>query len=334
MNMSIKNLSLEGKLVAVTGAGGFIGSHLTEALLKRGARVKALLHYNSRANAGWLSELKHPGLELVFGDIRDKSLIDGFLVDTSIVFHLAALIGIPYSYVAPQSYVDTNVSGTLNILEAARKHGLERVLLTSTSEVYGTAITTPMSEQHPLQAQSPYSASKISADMLGMSFARSFELPVTIVRPFNTFGPRQSMRAVIPTIIVQALTSEQISLGNIAPVRDFNFVEDTANGFIAAAEYGKGKADIYNLATGKGLSIKETVEKILKITGSKAKLAMSPDRLRRDGSEVETLIGDAGKAKTELNWQPSFNFDTALKKTIEWVKVNLDKFPETGSFVK
>lgn len=332
--MNIENFTLNGKTVAVTGAGGFIGSHLTEELLKRGIKVRALVHYNSRSDAAWLSDNNDDGLEKVFGDIRDKSLMENFLAGTSCVFHLAALIGIPYSYAAPQSYVDTNVSGTLNLLEAAAKNKLKKIILTSTSEVYGTALTTPMSESHPLQAQSPYSASKIAADMLGMSFARSFGLPVVLVRPFNTFGPRQSMRAVIPTIIVQALTSNEINLGNLTPIRDFNFVADTAKGFIAAAENGNKFAEVYNLATGNGISIKDTVEAILKITGSKARLVISDDRLRPAGSEVEKLIGDFSKAKAELGWEPAVSFHHALEQTIAWVKANLHKFPQTRSYIK
>jgi dTDP-glucose 4,6-dehydratase len=334
MNMNIDNFNVKDKLIAVTGAAGFIGSHLTEALLERGARVKALARYNSRSDAGWLSGNQHKNLQIVFGDVRDRSLIDKFLAGCDAVFHLAALIGIPYSYSAPQSYIDTNVIGTLNILECAANHKLKRIVLTSTSEVYGTALTTPMNESHPLQAQSPYSASKISSDMLGMSYARSFGLPVIIVRPFNTYGPRQSMRAVIPTIVVQALTSKQIKLGNLTPVRDFNFVEDTANGFIAAAENGTPDARPYNLATGNGFSIKHTAETIMRLTGSKAELFSSNDRFRPDNSEVERLIGDSNRAQNELGWQPGFTFEQGLEKTVSWIEANLDKFPETQAQVK
>ncbi|GAB4274854.1 MAG: NAD-dependent 4,6-dehydratase LegB [Candidatus Rifleibacteriota bacterium] len=329
-----QQFSVKNSSIAITGAGGFIGSHLTESLLLAGAKVKALFRYNSRASAGWLDKFDHPNLIKVFGDIKDRSMMESFLRGTECVFHLAALIGIPYSYEAPQSYIDTNVYGTLNILEAAAHNKLQRVILTSTSEVYGSALHIPMGEDHPLQGQSPYSASKISADMLGVSFARSFKHPVVIVRPFNTFGPRQSLRAVIPTIILQALTSDKIRLGNLAPIRDFNFVEDTVNGFIAAAEYGLADARPYNLATGKGISIHETVKKVIKLTGSNAEIEEQIVRKRPDGSEVEKLIGNADRAFKELGWQPQTGFDEGLAKTIAWIRENLSEFSKINSYIR
>ena len=335
MNKTSDNFfQIAQKNVAITGAGGFIGSHLTEALLQKGANVKALVRYNSKSDAGWLKHIEHKNLQLCFGDVTDAAMMNEFLGDVDCVFHLAALIGIPYSYHAPQSYINSNVSGTLNILQAAANNKLSRIILTSTSEVYGTAQFTPMPETHPLQAQSPYSASKIAADMLGISFARSFGLPVTLVRPFNTFGPRQSMRAVIPTIIVQALTGKSIQLGNLTPVRDFNFVADTASGFIAAAERGKTGGDVYNLATGNGISIEETAKLVLRLCNSSAKLVNQSERTRKKGSEVEKLIGDATLAGNELGWKPEHSFENGLQKTIEWIEQNLDKFPESDLYVK
>ncbi|MFZ5950876.1 MAG: SDR family NAD(P)-dependent oxidoreductase [Candidatus Rifleibacteriota bacterium] len=329
----MNNRSFSANCAFVTGAGGFIGSHLTEALLSHGVKVKALVHYNSRADSGWLRSCEHPNLEIHFGDVRDQNQMNRLIADCDTVFHLAALIGIPYSYEAAQSYVDTNVTGTLNILLAAALNRVNRIILTSTSEVYGTAIEVPMSEKHPLQAQSPYAASKISADMLGLSFARSFSMPVTIVRPFNTFGPRQSMRAVIPTIAVQALKSDVVRLGNLTPIRDFNYVEDTVSGFIAAAASGRPGA-VYNLSTGNGISIEETAKKIIGICGNRARLENQSERARPQDSEVERLIGDSSFARRELGWSPRSSFDQGLAHTIDWVKENLDQFPEVEGYVR
>lgn len=320
MNNFFKN-----KKVVVTGAGGFIGSHLTERLLELGAHVTAFVHYNCRSFNGWLEEkaIYHDNLAIVSGDIRDPFQINELLDEADTVFHLAALIGIPFSYKAVQSYLETNLNGTLNILEAAKSRKLRRVIVTSTSEVYGTAIKTPMSEKHPLQAQSPYSASKIAADMLAYSYACAFETPVTIVRPFNTFGPRQSARAVIPTIILQALSCKTIKLGDLKPIRDFNFVSDTVEGFIKAAQNGI-TGETYNLATGKGVRIGEVLETVAKIL----KIDCSPEfeeiRKRPPSSEVMCLIGDASKAAKELDWQPKVKFEEGIKKTIEWFE-NLPK---------
>ncbi|NCB38669.1 MAG: NAD-dependent epimerase/dehydratase family protein [Erysipelotrichia bacterium] len=331
--MNDNSFALQGANVAITGAAGFIGSHLTGALLAAGARVTALTHYNSRSDIGWLKEAAlDPNLTIINGDIRDPFLVDRLLTGADTVFHLAALIGIPFSYTAPQSYIETNVTGTLNILEAARRNRLRRVVLTSTSEVYGTAIRVPIDEDHPLQAQSPYSASKISSDMLGKAYACSFGLPVTIVRPFNTFGPRQSLRAVIPTIIVQALQSGRIELGNLAPVRDFNYVSDTVAGFIAAATKGGDKADIYNLATGKARSIGETAQIISELTNVNMQIEHDRHRERPAGSEVMQLLGNAEKARKELGWQPQTDFKQGLAMSVEWFREHLHNYPDAKTY--
>ncbi|HNS09697.1 MAG TPA: SDR family NAD(P)-dependent oxidoreductase [Candidatus Ozemobacteraceae bacterium] len=321
------------RTVAVTGAAGFIGSHLTEALLAAGARVKALTRYNSKSDTGWLAATApHPALTIIAGDIRDPFMVDRLVDGCDTIFHLAALIGIPFSYTAPQSYVETNINGTLNILEAARRHKTRLTLLTSTSEVYGTALRVPIDEEHPLQAQSPYSASKISADMLGNSYHCAFGLPVTIVRPFNTFGPRQSLRAVIPTIIAQALQSRCVKLGDTRPVRDFNFVTDTAAGFMAAARYAPGRAEVYNLATGSARTIGETADLIADLVGSRIEIVHDASRDRPADSEVMRLLGNAEKARRDLGWQPAVDFRTGLQKTVEWVRENLQTYADAASF--
>lgn len=322
-----------GKTVVVTGAGGFIGSHLAEALLALGAKVTALTHYNSKSDIGWLTEAAaNPNLSIVSGDIRDPFQVDRIVAGADTVFHLAALIGIPFSYTAPQSYIETNITGTLNILEAARRHQIRRTVLTSTSEVYGTALRVPIDEEHPLQAQSPYSASKIAADMLGRSYACSFGLPVTIVRPFNTFGPRQSMRAVIPTIIAQAIKGRCIKLGDTRPVRDFNFVADTVAGFIAAASKGNPNAEIYNLATGKAHTIGETAQLIAQLLDTDIEIIHDDLRNRPSDSEVMRLLGNSAKACAQLGWRPSCSFSDGLTQTIAWVKQNLDKYTDAHNF--
>lgn len=324
----MNNNFFKSKKVVVTGAGGFIGSHLTERLLELGAKVTALVHYNCRSFNGWLEEkaIYHENLAIVSGDIRDPFQINELLNEADTVFHLAALIGIPFSYKAPQSYLETNLNGTLNILEAAKSKKVRKIIVTSTSEVYGTAIQTPMSEKHPLQAQSPYSASKIAADMLAYSFACAFETPVTIVRPFNTFGPRQSARAVIPTVIEQALSCKTIKIGDLSPVRDFNFVSDTVEGFIKAAQNGV-TGETYNLATGKGITIGEMVETVAKILNIDCSIEFEEIRKRPVSSEVMCLIGDASKAHKELDWQPNVKFKEGIKKTIEW----FDKLPKQSN---
>ena len=324
---------IKGKNVLVTGAAGFIGSHLTDMLLKNGAKVTAFVKYNSTSSIGWLEDASsNTNLTIIHGDVRDPFQVNSAVAGVDIIFHLAALIGIPYSYAAPQSYVETNINGTMNILEAAKAHKTSKVVLTSTSEVYGTAITVPINENHPLQAQSPYSATKIGADMLGKAYACSFGLPVTIVRPFNTFGPRQSMRAVIPTIIAQALKGNTIKLGDTRPVRDFNFVLNTAKGFILAALNGKNNAEIYNLASGEEHTIGETAEIIAEIMCAKLELKHDSLRDRPANSEVFRLLGDATKARQELGWEPDYNFRQGLTKTIDWLRDNKDKYLDTDNY--
>ena len=324
---------LKNKNILVTGAGGFIASHLVEMLLAQGAKVKAFVKYNSTSSIGWLEEAsENPNLTIVHGDVRDPFQINSAAEGIDIVFHLAALIGIPYSYAAPQSYVETNLLGTMNILEAAKTHKTSKVVLTSTSEVYGTAITVPITEEHPLQAQSPYSATKIAADMMGKAYSCSFGLPITIVRPFNTFGPRQSMRAVIPTIITQALKGKSIKLGDTKPVRDFNFVLNTCEGFIAAALNGKSNAEIYNIASGEEHTIGETASLIAEIMGAKLELTHDPQRDRPSNSEVMRLLGDYSKAKAELGWSPRYSFKEGLTQTINWFEKNIDKYKDIGTY--
>ena len=303
----------------VTGADGFIGSHLVEALLGEGYEVRALAQYNSFNFLGNLEGISHPALEIISGDVRDpnfcRTICDG--IDT--VFHLAALIAIPYSYVAPDSYVDTNVKGTLNICQAAMDKGVRRVLVTSTSEVYGTALYVPIDEKHPRQPQSPYSATKIGADALAMSFYNSFDLPVTIVRPFNTYGPRQSARAFIPTVITQIASGKrEISVGDLSPTRDFNYVEDTAAGFIAIAGCDDTVGMELNIATGKDVSMRHTLDTIASIMDAKVEFKVDPQRLRPAKSEVKRLQGDSTLLRSLTGWKPRFSLEEGLRKTVEW----------------
>lgn len=322
-------MNWSGKRVLVTGAGGFIGSHLTERLVELGANVRALVHYNSLGSWGWLdtSPLKSQ-VEVVSGDIADRGSVQHAMQDREIVFHLAALIAIPYSYVAPISYVNTNIIGTLNVLENARQMGTERVLHTSTSEVYGTALEVPISEKHPLQGQSPYSASKIGADKLAESYFRSFETPVVTVRPFNTFGPRQSARAVMPTIISQALSQDRIKLGSLTPTRDLNFVSNTVDGFIKAAEAPKEKAlgATVNLGSNREISIGDLAQAIIEIVGRPVEIVTDDQRLRPAKSEVERLLADNRLAKELIGWEPKIRFEDGLRTTIEWMKSNLGRY--------
>jgi dTDP-glucose 4,6-dehydratase len=315
-------MSLEGKRVLVTGAGGFIGSHLTEALVRAGAEVRALVHYNSRGDCGHLDSLppdvRH-ALDVLPGDVRDRSLVRRAIEGRQYVFHLAALIGIPYSYHAPQSYVETNVIGTLNVLEACRDLGVERLLQTSTSEVYGTAQYTPIDEGHPLHAQSPYAASKIGADQLAYSYYAAFGLPVVIVRPFNTFGPRQSARAVIPTIIAQALCGSDVQLGSTRPVRDFLFVADNARGFMAAAEAQGACGEVINLGTGRGVSVGWVAELIGAQLGRELVVHCDSQRQRPEKSEVFELVCSAEKARQRLAWQPRSSLEEGIEQTIAWI---------------
>lgn len=312
----------KGKLVVVTGADGFIGSHLTEALLASGYKVRALALYNSFGRWGWLDNVaSNDNLEVVLGDVRDPDFCRSLCRDAQIVFHLAALIAIPYSYVAPDSYVDTNIRGTLNMLQAARDNGVERILVTSTSEVYGTAQYVPIDERHPRQPQSPYSATKIGADALAMSFYNAFGTPVVIVRPFNTYGPRQSARAIIPTIITQIASGMRtIKVGDLTPTRDFNYVKDTAAGFIALAEADADKVtgrDI-NLCTGKEVSMADTLNLIAEIMGEKVTFEIDPQRLRPSKSEVFRLLGDNSLVTSITDWRPRVTLREGLEETIRW----------------
>lgn len=317
-------LVLKGKKVLVTGADGFIGSHLVERLLEEGCKVKAFVYYNSFNSWGWLDTFpkeKLNQLEIFAGDVRDPNGVRTAVQGCDVIFHLAALIAIPYSYHSPDSYVDTNVKGTLNILQAARDCKVERVLVTSTSEVYGTAMYVPIDEKHPKQGQSPYSASKIGADAMADSFYRSFNLPVTIVRPFNTFGPRQSARAVIPTIITQLLAGKtEIKLGSLHPTRDLLFVKDTVNGFVEIAKSEKTIGAEINIATQQEISIQDLAQKIINLINPNATIVSDDVRLRPDKSEVERLLGSAEKIKSLTDWQPKFSFEEGLQQTIEWFK--------------
>ncbi len=322
-------MNLNKKNVFVTGAGGFIGSHLCSHLLKNGANVTAMLHYNSRSdwsNLEFLDKNEKDSLQIVKGNVEDSSFMNSKTKDYDVVFHLAALIGIPYSYEAPLSYVKTNIEGTVNVLEAARRNDIELVINTSTSETYGSAIYTPIDELHPLQGQSPYSASKISADKLAESYFNSFNLPVITVRPFNTFGPRQSSRAVIPTIISQLLTKKEVSLGDISPVRDFTYVDDTANGFICAANNENNHGEVLNLGYGKAASIGETAELIMDIMNINKEITSEDSRIRPKNSEVIHLISDNKKAADLIKWEPKISFREGLEKTIEFVETNIDLF--------
>ena len=319
----------QDKRVLVTGADGFIGSHLTEMLLKQGYKVRALSQYNSFNNWGWLEDVSHPQLEIVSGDVRDAAFCRHICRDCSVVFHLAALIAIPYSYVAPESYVDTNVTGTLNMCQAARDCGVERLIVTSTSEVYGTAQYVPIDEKHPRQPQSPYSATKIGADAIAMSFYNAFELPVTIARPFNTYGPRQSARAIIPTIITQiANGASEIKLGDLTPTRDFNYVKDTCRGFIALAECEKTIGEEVNICSNYEISMRETLELIASIMNKDVKFVEDVQRLRPKNSEVFRLWGDNTKIKTLTGFEPEYDITRGLQETIEWFtcEENLRKY--------
>jgi len=309
------------KKVLVTGADGFIGSHLTEMLIKKNFHVSALSHYNSFNNWGWLEGLDClDQVEVLTGDIRDPHYCKFITKDIDIVFHLAALIAIPYSYVAPDSYVDTNIKGTLNICQAAKENGVSRVIHTSTSEVYGTAQYVPINESHPLQPQSPYSASKIAADAMAMSFYNSFELPVVIARPFNTYGPRQSARAVIPTIITQICSGEKtIKLGDITPTRDFNYVEDTCRGFIALSECEEAIGQTVNIGSNSEISIEETLNIIRELMDSNVEFLVDKQRLRPENSEVFRLWCDNTLIRNLTGFEPQVQIRQGLQRTIDWI---------------
>ena len=321
--------------VMVTGADGFIGSHLTEELVRKGEKVKAFCYYNSFGKWGWLDtlppEIKNE-IEVFMGDIRDPNGVRTAMKGQEIVYHLAALIAIPFSYQSPDSYVDTNIKGTLNVLNAARDVDTRRLLVTSTSEVYGTAQYVPIDEHHPFQGQSPYSATKIGADRLAESFYRSFELPVTIVRPFNTYGPRQSGRAVIPTIITQLLSgAQELKLGSLTPTRDFNYVKDTAAGFMAIADCEAAVGQEINIATGQEISIGDLANELIRQINPQAKIVCESERLRPEKSEVNRLLGDATKLRQMTGWKPAYTFEQGLAETIAWIREHMDSF-RTGVY--
>lgn len=325
------NESIAGKRVFVTGADGFIGSHLIELLVASGARVKAMVYYNSWNERGWLRDTPREvqkGVELVFGDIRDAEFVRSAIKGCEYVFHLSSLIAIPYSYIAPRSYVDTNVTGALNVLQACRENGaLTRLVHVSTSEVYGTAQMVPIPENHPLVGQSPYSASKIAADKLAESFHLSFGLPVVTARPFNTFGPRQTARAVIPTIASQLLAGcSQLILGALTPTRDFNFVTDTAAGMLALALCPEAEGEVVNIGSGEEWSIAQTVELLMKITGQEVEIVTDEHRIRPANSEVNRLLADNSMIHSITNWRTSVPFERGLEKTVEWIGRNLHFF--------
>lgn len=317
-----------GRKVLVTGAEGFIGSTLVDLLVERGADVRAFVHYKPYAEKGFLKQHFGGGqVEMFTGDVRDAGRVSDAVAGRDTVFHLAALIGIPYSYASPGAYVQTNVVGTENVAEACRRHSVRRLVHTSTSEVYGTALTAPISERHPLQPQSPYSASKIGADMTALSFHHAFELPVTVVRPFNTYGPRQSARAVIPTILAQLHSgAREIKLGSLTPTRDFTYVTDTARGFLALADCDRALGESVNLGTGREISIGELATALIAASGRDAEVVVDPARLRPSGSEVERLLSDNTRAREWAGWEPEMSLEEGLKRTSEWVEENVALF--------
>ena len=322
-------MNWNGKKVLVTGAGGFIASHLMERLVSEGAQVRGFVRYNSRNDLGmlkWLAPEIFSQIEIMQGDLRDNEAVRNAVRGVDTVFHLGALIAIPYSYVNPREVIDVNIMGTLNVLMAARDLGTRRVVHTSTSEVYGTAQYVPIDEKHPLQGQSPYSASKIGADRIAESFYRSFETPVVTLRPFNTFGPGQSMRAVIPTIIVQALTRDEVKLGSLEPSRDFTFAKDTANGFVKVAEAEGVLGEEINLGNDNTIRIGDLAEKIFKLIGKTPKIVADPQRVRPGKSEVMKLWASNEKAKRMMGWEPRISLDEGLRATIEWISAHIDLY--------
>ncbi|MCH7589323.1 MAG: SDR family NAD(P)-dependent oxidoreductase [Chloroflexi bacterium] len=327
-------MNLRGRKVLVTGAGGFIGSHLVEALVGEGASVRAFVHYNSRNDPGMLSHL--PGevfdeIEVVAGDLRDQSAVNEVVNGCELVFHLGALISIPYSYRNPYEVAETNMMGTLNVLQACRNHDIGRLIHTSSSEVYGTAQKVPIDEDHPLQGQSPYSASKIGADKLAESFNRAYELPVVTLRPFNTYGPRQSDRAVIPTIITQALTQGKIELGNLDAKRDFTFISDTVDGFIKASSQEGIDGEVFNIGSGEEIGIGSLAEKVVQMLEAEVIIQVDPSRLRPERSEVGLLEADSSKAQKAFGWKPEITLDDGLELTIEWIREHLDEY-QSGTY--
>ncbi len=322
-------IDYSGKKVLVTGSAGFIGSHLTEELLKAGAKVRAFVRYTSSRDIGLLKKIDKnllAKLDIYFGDLRDIQSVKDAMKDFDMVFHLGALIGVPYSFFHPHEVVINNIKSTLNILESAKELKTEKIIITSTSEVYGTAEFSPITEKHPLKPQSPYSASKIASDSVAMSYYYAFEMPITILRPFNTFGPRQSLRAVIPTIISQALLKDEIELGRIDTKRDFTYVKDTVKGFMLTGLSQDSIGKTINLGTGKTQSIEQTVKTVENILGKKLKIKVSESRMRPGKSEVEFLLASYEKAKNILGWSPSFSFEEGLRLTVDYIKNNLDEY--------
>ena len=322
-------MSRSGGKVLVTGAAGFIGSHLVEALARDGAEVRAFVRYNSRNDYGWLEQLEEglrDEVEIFRGDLANPEAVANAVRERDTVFHLGALIPIPYSYQHPREFVEANVVGTLNVLEACRRDSVRRLVHTSTSEVYGTAMRVPIDEEHPLNAQSPYAATKIAADQLALSFWRSFETPVVVARPFNTFGPRQSARAVIPTLITQALAREDVELGSTHPTRDFLYVGDLTRGFRRCAEVEGVEGEVINLGSGAEISIADLAEEVFRLVGREASLSFSEDRARPPGSEVERLLADTGKAERVLGWKPEVGLEEGLRRTIEWFEGFLEAY--------
>ncbi|MGB2698373.1 MAG: GDP-mannose 4,6-dehydratase [Candidatus Zixiibacteriota bacterium] len=322
-------MKLTGKKVLLTGAGGFVGSHLVEVLAQKGAKVEAFVHYNSRNDWGmleWVDKKVLDQVEVVSGDIRDSDCVRKITKDQDIVFHLAALIGIPYSYVNPLDVADTNIQGTLNLLLAAKELGIEKFIHTSTSEVYGTAQKIPMDENHPVNPQSPYAATKASADQLALSFYYTYQLPVGIIRPFNIYGSRQSARSVIPSIIMQVLTKDEIKIGSLTTTRDLTYVTDSVKGFIQFAECDKIAGEVVNLGSENEISVKNIIEIVEKNVNKKVKIVQEDKRKRPEKSEVQKLVSNSDKAKKLFGWKPETGIDQGIQKTITWIKDNFDFF--------
>ncbi|CAN5130637.1 NAD-dependent 4,6-dehydratase LegB [soil metagenome] len=322
----------QGKKVLVTGGEGFIGSTLVERLVQAGAEVRALVHYNPFGRAGWLDPTIHREVEVLPGDVRDAERVFQAVNGCEVVFHLAALIGIPYSYVAPESYLQVNITGTHHVARACLRAGVARMVHTSTSEAYGTALRVPIAEDHPLQPQSPYAASKIGGDMMALSFYHAFELPLAVVRPFNTYGPRQSTRAVIPTILSQLHAGAgEISLGSTSPTRDFNYVDDTVSGFLAVATCDQAIGEVVNIGSGREISISDLAELLISVTKSEAKVVTDPERLRPPGSEVQRLLCDNRRAREWVGWAPEVSLEEGLARTSEWIRHHRDDL-DTGGY--
>jgi len=328
-------MSIISKRILVTGSGGFVGSHLVEALLLKGYTVKCMVHYNSRNDCGLLSYISQKlikDVEIISGDLRDYHAVSQALKRIDIVFHLGALIAIPYSYKHPKDVIDTNIMGTFNVLNAAKEHSINKVIHTSTSEVYGTAKYVPINEEHPLQAQSPYSASKISADKIADSFWCSYNLPVATIRPFNTYGPRQSARAVIPTMIIQALTQDTMHLGSLTPTRDYTYVSDTVEAFIQIAKNDQAIGKTYNIGSNMEISIGDLAKKVCDVANPNCKVIQEKKRMRPNNSEVERLWADNSKALKELEWKPRVSLEEGLCNTISWIKDNIHRY-QTKEYV-